>query len=115
MMRVALTVCAVLSLVPPAKAEWFRIGNGPTLDYALAYCDNLSMGVGQPGFVFGDPAFVGGAMLGMGIRRLIDQSRFKQNCMVMNGWKWQKTKNDTPVRQRRNFNNSPTSCQTLKC
>jgi len=71
-----------------ANADYRRIGDGPPLKYALAYCDNLSMGVDRGYFVSGDPNFVGGYALGASIGNAIRRSRFKQNCMVMNGWEY---------------------------
>ncbi len=94
-----------------AGAEYKRIGPGPTLDYALAYCDNASMGVGQGYFAFGSPGFVGSFALGNAIGNAIRRSRFKQNCMVMNGWKW--LPDHAPaVRTHQNFNSG---CLGARC
>jgi hypothetical protein len=103
-LRTALALSFTICAVVPASAEYRNIGPGPTLDYSLAYCDNASMGIGGGQVVVGSPSFVLGASIGAAIRRSIDQSRFKENCMVMNGWKWFPNQTET-VRQKRNYNN----------
>jgi len=86
MKRAALVLCLIST---PAAADYVRIGPGPSLEYAKAYCDNAALMAPQPGmFVYGSPSYVGGASLGYGIGSVIRQSRIKNNCMIMNGWKW---------------------------
>jgi hypothetical protein len=71
------------------------------LDYAIAYCENASMGLQQPVMQrpgwqldqFGRLVYIpnnlgtGFANLGAGIGQAIRRSKFKKNCMVMLGWK----------------------------
>lgn len=88
-MRITKILAAIFVMAAPASAEtqYARIGPGPSLDYARAYCDNASMGVGSGYFAYGRPAFVMGAALGNAIGNAIIQDRFYGNCMVMQGWK----------------------------
>lgn len=78
-----------MSAAAPAGAatEWVRIGPGPGFDYARAYCDNASMGVGQGYWAYGSQAYVAGVALAYGIGNLIQQSKYFHNCMAMQGWK----------------------------
>ena len=69
-MRLTLATLFLLVTITSAQAasQWTRIGPGPSLEYAKAYCDKASMGVGTGMY-------------------LITQSRFFINCMTMHGWK----------------------------
>jgi hypothetical protein len=86
----AATTVAVLAATMSASeaGQWTKIGPGPTYDYAEAYCNLAAMG-SQPGhFVMGSPGFVAGAAIGAAIGGAIRNAIFKQNCMVLQGWKW---------------------------
>ncbi len=99
-MRVVLPI-AVMLFTAPASADWVRIGPGPNLDYAKAYCDNASLMAPQPGlFAFGNPSYVGGASLGYGLGSAIRRSRIKGNCMIMQGWKFRQGKSLTNTGNR---------------
>lgn len=87
-MRAILLAILVASLASPAEAKWVKIGNGPSLEYAQAYCDNAAMGMPQGGMIaFGSPLYVGMSQFGYGLGAAIRQARYKSNCMVMQGWK----------------------------
>jgi hypothetical protein len=100
-MRLILVATMMGLSVGNAAADWAKIGEGPDLDYAKAYCDNASMGVhvplpprnniiininpyGQTTY-YRDPN-EGWAQLGNGIGNLIRREKFKSNCMTMLGW-----------------------------
>lgn len=88
-MRVTKILMAFFVLVSPAaaKTQYVQIAPGPSLDYARAYCDNASMGVGSNVVAWGSTSYVLGAQLGNAIGNAIMQDRFYNNCMVMQGWK----------------------------
>lgn len=87
-MRATTMLVAVFAIAQPAlaKAQWMRIGAGPDLAYAQAYCDNASMGVGSGVVAWGSTSYVLGAQLGNAIGNAILQDRFYRNCMTMQGW-----------------------------
>ena len=100
-MRLAIVVLSLMICAGPSLAEWKKIAAGPSLEYAKAYCDNAAMGMAAPAMQrpgwqfdqFGRPVYVpnnmgtGFANLGIGIGQAIRRSKFKKNCMVMQGWK----------------------------
>lgn len=47
----------------------------------------MAMGVGTNTVAIGSPNYVAGAMIGSAIATSIQQEQFKQNCMVLQGWK----------------------------
>lgn len=89
MIRTCLAVAVLVGLSTPALAEkqWKKIGPGPDLAYAAAYCDNAAMGMPQQGyFVMGSQLQVGMTQFGHGLGAAIRQARYKRNCMTMLGW-----------------------------
>ena len=104
MKRTLITLAALVAIAFPAAAEWRKIGDGPSFEQAYAYCDNAALGMRQPGwFAFGNSSFVGGYALGSGLGRVIRRHRYRNNCMVMMGWKNVRTTRKT-ARPRTNFN-----------
>lgn len=88
MKTAVVVVLGLFVMTSAAKSDWVKIGPGPTFEYAQAYCDNAAMGAPQQGyFVMGSQLQVGMTQFGYGIGSAIRRSRYKTNCMIMNGWK----------------------------
>lgn len=99
-MRKALAIVAVgcgCAVGPPALADWVKIGNGPSLKVAEAYCENAAMGAPQDGyFIMGSPMQVGMGQMGHAIGGAIRREKYKKNCMVLLGWEKRRGKKDKP-------------------
>lgn len=83
-----------LSMAPAVNAgsQYVKIGPGPSLDYAKAYCSNASMGVGYGYWAYGSQSYVLGAALGNAIGNALMQAQYYSNCMTMRGWKKMRVK-----------------------
>ena len=126
--KTLLAAAALASLATAAHAgEYHRIGNGPDLEVAKAYCDMVALN-GQmrlapvpppganiiiyngynnaPGWTAADQANLNyaAASFGAGIRSLIVKERITKNCMVLNGWKWGSSTTSKP-KTKTNWNN----------
>lgn len=90
MKRAIIAVLAASALAgcqSSARMRWERIGPGPEFVQAEARCNIMAMGVGTSTVAVGSPGYVAGAMIGGAIATGIQQEQFKQNCMVLQGWK----------------------------
>jgi hypothetical protein len=83
----ALAAVAVAASTTASRAEWTKIGPGPSYDVAEAQCSLMAMGAERGTFVFGSPAFVAGASIGSAIGNAIRTSIVKEKCLTINGWK----------------------------
>ena len=83
-----------------AASQYVKIGPGPSLDYAKAYCSNASMGVGYGYWAYGSQSYVLGAAIGNAIGNALMQAQYYSNCMVMRGWKKMNVKAGQPPPQQ---------------
>jgi hypothetical protein len=75
-LRILTPVIAVVSgiyLAVPAYAQGYH--KATSFEQAKAYCGLFADGAQRGHFVFGSPAFVGGAIIGGAIRNAIDHSK----------------------------------------
>jgi hypothetical protein len=83
----ALAAVAVAASTTASRAEWTKIGSGPSYDVAEAQCALMAMGAERGTIAFGSPAFVAGAAIGSAIGNAIRTSIVKEKCMTIYGWK----------------------------
>jgi len=101
MKRALILLCL---LATPAQADWVKIGGGPTLKVAMAYCENAAMGLPSPAVrsysMVGNNIYVNrGGLLGLAIGAS-QRNKYQRNCMIIQGWEWREPVGTAPKKKQ---------------